>query len=107
MLYEDVDFKTLSDRYTNNRMVSFLTHTDGVGTFIFNKSSAINDPHYVPFIEFHENPTVGKIISKALYELLGQTSCIAQRFKVGCKNKWFSKMPNEAIITSRRVVTIL
>ena len=30
MLYEDVDFKTLSDRYTNRRMVPFLTHIDGV-----------------------------------------------------------------------------
>ena len=29
MLYEDVDFKTLSDRYTNSRMVPFLTHIDG------------------------------------------------------------------------------
>ena len=30
MLYEDVDFKTLSDHYTNSRMVPFLTHIDGV-----------------------------------------------------------------------------
>ena len=30
MLYEEVDFKTLSDRYTNSRMVPFLTHIDGV-----------------------------------------------------------------------------
>ena len=35
MLYEDVDFKTLSDRYTNSRMVLFLTQLDGVGaTFL-------------------------------------------------------------------------
>ena len=27
--YADVDFKTLSDRYTNRRMVPFLTHIDG------------------------------------------------------------------------------
>ena len=30
MLYEDVDFKTPTDRYTNSRMVQFLTHIDGV-----------------------------------------------------------------------------
>ena len=29
MLYENVDFKTLSDRYTNSRMVPFLTYIDG------------------------------------------------------------------------------
>ena len=27
--YEDVDFKTLSGRYTNNRMVPFFIHIDG------------------------------------------------------------------------------
>ena len=35
MLYEDVDFKTLSDRYTNSRMVPFLTHIDGVRANLF------------------------------------------------------------------------
>ena len=35
MLYEDVDFKTLSDRYTNSRMVPFLTHTDGLRANLF------------------------------------------------------------------------
>ena len=35
MLYEDVDFKTLSDRYTNTRMVPFLTHIDGVTANLF------------------------------------------------------------------------
>ena len=35
MLYEDVDFKTLSDRYTNSRMVPFLTNVDGVGANLF------------------------------------------------------------------------
>ena len=30
MLYEDVDFKTLSDRYTNRRIIPFLAHIDGV-----------------------------------------------------------------------------
>ena len=30
MLYEVVDFKTLSERYTNSRMVPFLIHIDGV-----------------------------------------------------------------------------
>ena len=43
MLYEDLDFKTLSDRYTNRRMVPFFTHTDGVRA----KSSAKKKgPHY-------------------------------------------------------------
>ena len=35
MLYEDVDFKTLLDRYTNSRMAPFLTHTDGVRANLF------------------------------------------------------------------------
>ena len=35
MLYEDVDFKTLSDRYTDSRMVPFLTHVDGVRANLF------------------------------------------------------------------------
>ena len=35
MLYEDVDFKTLSGRYTNSRMVPFLTHIDGVRANLF------------------------------------------------------------------------
>ena len=35
MLHEDVDFKTLSDRYTNSRMVPFLTHIDGVRANLF------------------------------------------------------------------------
>ena len=34
-LYEDVDFKTLSDRSTNSRMVPFLTHIDGVRANLF------------------------------------------------------------------------
>ena len=32
---EDVDSKTLSDRYTNSRMVPFLTHIDGVRANLF------------------------------------------------------------------------
>ena len=35
MLYEDVDFKTLSDRYTNSRMVPYLTHIDGIRSNLF------------------------------------------------------------------------
>ena len=35
MLYEAVDFKTLSDLYTNSRMVPFLTHIDGVRANLF------------------------------------------------------------------------
>ena len=35
MLYEDVDFKTLSDRYTNSRMIPFLSHIDGVRANLF------------------------------------------------------------------------
>ena len=35
MLYEDVDCKTLSDLYTNSRMVPFLTHIDGVRANLF------------------------------------------------------------------------
>ena len=48
MLYEDVDFKTLSDLYINSRMVPFLTHIDGYSQskFIINKSSAKNDSQY-------------------------------------------------------------
>ena len=38
---EDVDFKTLSDRYTNSRMVPFLTHINGVRANLF----AINPRH--------------------------------------------------------------
>ena len=36
MLYEDVDFKTLSDRYTNSRMVPFLTHIVRANLFSIN-----------------------------------------------------------------------
>ena len=32
---EHVGFKTLSDRYTNSRMVPFLTHTDRVRPNLF------------------------------------------------------------------------
>ena len=47
MLYEDVDFKTLSDRYSNSRMVPFLTHTDGVRANLFSVNPRQkNDPHY-------------------------------------------------------------
>ena len=35
MLHEDVDFKTLSDRYINSCMVPFLTHIDGVRANLF------------------------------------------------------------------------
>ena len=35
MLYGVVDFKTLSDRYTNSRMVPFLTHVDGIRANLF------------------------------------------------------------------------
>ena len=35
MLYEDRDFETLSDRYTNSHMVPFLTHIDGVRANLF------------------------------------------------------------------------
>ena len=35
MLYEDVGFETLSDRYTNSRMVPFLTHIDEVRADLF------------------------------------------------------------------------
>ena len=47
MLYEDVDFKTLSDRYTN-KSHSTVPHTYrwSQSKFIFNKSSAKNYPHY-------------------------------------------------------------
>ena len=36
---EDVDFKTFSDRYTNSRMVLFLTHIDGVRANLFSINS--------------------------------------------------------------------
>ena len=35
MLYEDVDFKTISDRYTKRHMLPFLTHIDGVRANLF------------------------------------------------------------------------
>ena len=35
ILYEDVDFKTLSDLYTNSRIVPFLTYIDGVRANLF------------------------------------------------------------------------
>ena len=35
MLYEDVDFKTISDRSSNSRIVPFLTHIDGVRANLF------------------------------------------------------------------------
>ena len=35
MLYEDIDFKTLSDRYTHSRMVPVLTHIDRVRANLF------------------------------------------------------------------------
>ena len=35
MLYEAVEFKTLSDRYTNSRMVPFHTPIDGVRANLF------------------------------------------------------------------------
>ena len=35
MLHEDVDFKTLSDPYTNRLMVTFLTHIEGVRANLF------------------------------------------------------------------------
>ena len=41
MVYEDVGFKTLSDRYTNS-----LTYRRSQSKFIFNKSSAKNNTHY-------------------------------------------------------------
>ena len=47
LLYEDVVFKTLSDRYTNSRMVPFLTHSQSQSKFIFRKSSAKNEPTMV------------------------------------------------------------
>ena len=35
MLYENVDFKTLSNPYTKSRMQPFLTHKDGVRANLF------------------------------------------------------------------------
>ena len=47
MLYEDVDFKTPSDRYTNSCMVPFLTHIDGVRANLFSINSRQKmTPHY-------------------------------------------------------------
>ena len=47
MLYEDVDFKTLSDRNTKSRILPFLTHIDGVRANLFPVNpQAKNDPHY-------------------------------------------------------------
>ena len=47
ILYEDVDFKTLSGRYTNSRMVPFLTHIDGVRANLFSINRRQKKyPHY-------------------------------------------------------------
>ena len=47
MLYEDVDLKTISDRYTNSRMVPFLTHIDGVrANLVSINPRQKNDPNY-------------------------------------------------------------
>ena len=35
MLHEDVDFKTLSDRYTKSRMLTFLTHIEVIRANVF------------------------------------------------------------------------
>ena len=48
MLYEDVDFKTLSDRNTNSRNIPFLTHIDGVRVNLFSiNPRQKNDPYCV------------------------------------------------------------
>ena len=60
MLYEDVGFKTLFDRYTNS-----LTYRRSPSKFIFNKSSAKNDTHYgkstVVFFFFHRRIGCNKL----------------------------------------------
>ena len=35
MLYEDVDFKTISDRYTKRRIIPFLASVGGVRANLF------------------------------------------------------------------------
>ena len=48
MLHEDVAFKTISDHYTNSRMVPFLTHIDEFrAIFVLKKSSAKKTPTMV------------------------------------------------------------
>ena len=45
MLYEDVDFETISDRFTKCRMLPFLTHIDGIrASFFF----LMNPPQKIP-----------------------------------------------------------
>ena len=46
MLHEDVAFKTISDRYTNSRMVPFLTHIDEFRANLFSGNPRQNDTHY-------------------------------------------------------------
>ena len=46
MLHEAVAFKTISDRYTNNRMVPFLTHIDEFRANLFSRNSRQIDTHY-------------------------------------------------------------
>ena len=38
MLHEDVAFKTISDRYTNSRIVPFLTHIDEFRANLFSRN---------------------------------------------------------------------
>ena len=70
MLYEDIDFKKPSDRYTNSRMVPFLTHIDGVRANLFSINPwQKNDPHYgkstvvVVVVVFHRKIGCNKLFS--------------------------------------------
>ena len=46
MLHEDVAFKTISDHYTNSRMVPFLTHIDEFRANFFKEILGKKDTHY-------------------------------------------------------------
>ena len=70
MLYEGVDFKTLSDRYTNSRMVQFLTHIDGVRANLFSINtrqkmtpSMVNQQLCFFFFFFHRKIGCNKLFS--------------------------------------------
>ena len=68
MLHEDVAFKTISDHYTNSRMVPFLTHIDEFrAIFFLKKSSAkktptmVNQQFFFFFFFFHRKIGCNKL----------------------------------------------
>ena len=66
MLHADVAFKTISDHYTNSRMVPFLTHIDEFRAifFFFEEILGKKDTHYgksTVFFFFHRKIGCNKL----------------------------------------------